>query len=226
MARADGARADPGRRSTDFQAVAGQGIAATVDGRALLLGNAARCWRRAASTLDGLSERGASPGGRGQDADVRGAWTAQLAGLIAVADTLKPESARGGARAAGAGPGGVDADRRQPAHRGGDRRARSASTTCWPRCCRTRRRPRSRSCRRQGKRRGDGGRRHQRRPGAGPGRPGHRHRHRGRRGDGSVRHHAGRRRPARRGHGDRPARGARSARSARTCSGPSSTTSS
>ena len=43
----------------------------------------------------------------------------------------------------------------------------------------------------------------QRRPGAGPGRPRHRDRHRHRRGDGGLRHHPGRRRPARRGHRDR-----------------------
>ena len=71
----------------------------------------------------------------------------------------------------------------------------------------------------------DGGRRHQRRPGARPRGPRGGDRDGGGRGDRGVRRHARRRRPAAGGLGDRAVAGDHPRRSARTCSGPSPTTS-
>ncbi|HVC35414.1 MAG TPA: heavy metal translocating P-type ATPase [Chloroflexota bacterium] len=78
-------------RAERFQAIAGRGIRATVEGRALLVGNAALL-REGGVSLDGLTERvadltmtGATP--------LYAAVNGRGAGVIAVADTLKPESA-------------------------------------------------------------------------------------------------------------------------------------
>jgi Cu+-exporting ATPase len=75
----------------DFRALPGQGIAATVDGRQVLLGNVRL-----------LSDRGLSPDGLAEAAGALAeagrtpmfvAVDEAVAGLVAVADTLKPESA-------------------------------------------------------------------------------------------------------------------------------------
>ena len=94
-----------------------------------LLGNRALLERAAASRSNGLGERGATTLARA--AAPRRCIVAvdgQPAGLIAVADTLKPESREAVAAARGARPRRLDADRRQPRHRRGDRARRSAST--------------------------------------------------------------------------------------------------
>ncbi|HEY8885720.1 MAG TPA: heavy metal translocating P-type ATPase, partial [Chloroflexota bacterium] len=73
-----------------FQSITGQGIRATVDGRALVLGNL-RLMQQVEIKLNGLSERAAGLARDGATplyVAVNGAG----AGLIAVADTLKPES--------------------------------------------------------------------------------------------------------------------------------------
>jgi Cu+-exporting ATPase len=77
--------------AAEFRAVTGQGIVATVDGQRLALGNRA-LMERAGVALNGLVERA-------QDLAKDGATPMYLAvdgraaGVIAVADTLKPESA-------------------------------------------------------------------------------------------------------------------------------------
>ncbi|HYP41360.1 MAG TPA: HAD-IC family P-type ATPase, partial [Chloroflexia bacterium] len=71
--------------------LAGHGIAATVDGRDLLLGNA-RLMSEQRVDLNGLSERAADLARQGKT-PMYVAADGQPAGLIAVADTLKPESA-------------------------------------------------------------------------------------------------------------------------------------
>jgi Cu+-exporting ATPase len=73
-----------------FQSITGQGVQATVDGHALLLGNRALMQERRVP-LDGLelpAQRVAQQGATPMFVAVDG----QGAGLIAVADTLKPES--------------------------------------------------------------------------------------------------------------------------------------
>jgi Cu+-exporting ATPase len=74
-----------------FEAVAGRGISAVVDGRAVLLGNEALLndW---AIRPNGLSEAGRDLA-RGGKTPMYMAVDGQAAGVIAVADTLKPESA-------------------------------------------------------------------------------------------------------------------------------------
>jgi Cu+-exporting ATPase len=76
--------------ATHFQAVAGHGIAATVEGRDLLVGNA-RLLTDHQIALDGLSEQGAALATAGKT-PMYVAVDGAPAGLIAVADTLKPES--------------------------------------------------------------------------------------------------------------------------------------
>ena len=75
----------------DFRAVSGHGIEATVDGRDLLLGNA-RLMADRNINLNGLGDRAQTLAAEGKTpmfVTVDG----KSAGLIAVADTLKPESA-------------------------------------------------------------------------------------------------------------------------------------
>ena len=75
-----------------FEAVPGQGIAATVDGRQVLVGNQAAADGAWTCSLHGL-EAAARPGWRrGQDRHVV-AVDGQAAGVIAVADTVKEGSA-------------------------------------------------------------------------------------------------------------------------------------
>ncbi|MGI8589205.1 MAG: heavy metal translocating P-type ATPase [Chloroflexia bacterium] len=74
-----------------FQSLAGHGIAATVDGRALLLGNT-RMMEAHGIVLNGLGERAATLAVQGKT-PMYVAADGQAAGLVVVADTLKPESA-------------------------------------------------------------------------------------------------------------------------------------
>jgi Cu+-exporting ATPase len=73
-----------------FKALAGHGIAATAEGRELLVGNA-RLMSERGIHLDGLGDR-ASELARDGKTPMYIALDGQFAGLIAVADTLKPES--------------------------------------------------------------------------------------------------------------------------------------
>ena len=185
----------------DAEALPGRGVQARVGDELLALGSGRL-----------LHELGAEPGELADDAaqlegqgrtvswlvrrpagDAAGA--AQLLGLLAFGDTVKPAARRAVATAARARHRHRHAHRRQRRQRaGGGARARH------------RRRPRRGAARGQGRRRGgaarrragggDGRRRHQRRAGAGGRRRRHRHVGRHRRGDGDRRHHADARRPA------------------------------
>jgi Cu+-exporting ATPase len=73
-----------------FASITGKGIQATVDGRALLLGNRALMQQQGVQ-LNGLAER-ADALARGGATPMYVAVDGASAGLIAVADTLKPES--------------------------------------------------------------------------------------------------------------------------------------
>ena len=73
-----------------FEAIAGRGIAARVDGQDVLIGNLA-LMRDRRIDLDGLAER-AQVVAQGGAAPMYVALGGEAAGLIAVADTLKPES--------------------------------------------------------------------------------------------------------------------------------------
>ncbi|CAG0944654.1 H+-transporting ATPase [Anaerolineae bacterium] len=75
---------------SEFGAVAGHGVRARVDGRALLIGNA-KLMSDEKIALDGLSAQAASLADAGKTA-MFAAIDGQAAGLIAVADTLKPNS--------------------------------------------------------------------------------------------------------------------------------------
>ena len=74
-----------------FRAIAGHGVEATVDGRAVLVGNLALMQQRSVA-LDGLDER-ARALAEGGKTPMFVASEGRAAGLVAVADTLKPESA-------------------------------------------------------------------------------------------------------------------------------------
>ncbi len=76
--------------ATAFNAVAGQGIEATVDGRNLLLGNAKRMGERGIALGD-FEERAAALAAAGKT-PMYVAVNGTLAGLVAVADTIKPEA--------------------------------------------------------------------------------------------------------------------------------------
>jgi Cu+-exporting ATPase len=73
-----------------FQAIAGQGVRATVNGHDVLLGNAA-LMRAHGAVLDGRVER-AETLARGGASPLYVAVGGRPAGILAVADTLKPES--------------------------------------------------------------------------------------------------------------------------------------
>jgi Cu+-exporting ATPase len=77
--------------ASSFRAVAGHGIVASVEGRDLLVGNA-RLLAEHNVALDGLGERGAAMARAGKT-PMYVAVDGQPAGVVAVADTLKPESA-------------------------------------------------------------------------------------------------------------------------------------
>src|SRR6266540_5845551 len=77
--------------AADFRAVAGHGIEATVEGRRLLLGNLKLMQDRAVD-LDGLEAQAIKLAAAGKT-PMYVAVDGRAAGLVAVADTLKPESA-------------------------------------------------------------------------------------------------------------------------------------
>jgi P-type Cu+ transporter len=75
---------------TAFAAIPGQGIEATVEGRALVLGNL-KLMRDRAIPLDGLDERASQLAGEGKTA-MYVAIDGRSAGVVAVADTVKEDS--------------------------------------------------------------------------------------------------------------------------------------
>jgi Cu+-exporting ATPase len=76
--------------TSDFKAVAGHGIEATLTGRRLLLGNL-KLMRERNVALDGLNERAATLAREGKT-PMYVAVDGRLAGVLAVADQIKPES--------------------------------------------------------------------------------------------------------------------------------------
>ncbi len=74
--------------SSDFSAIPGQGIEALVEGKRLLLGNRKLMDERGFS-LNGLGQKTADLLGEGKTVMFVG-WDSQVAGIIALADTLKP----------------------------------------------------------------------------------------------------------------------------------------
>jgi P-type Cu+ transporter len=78
-------------QATGFAAVPGHGITATVEGRVVLVGNAAHM-RSAEVDVTGLSDVAAAAAARGET-PMFAAVGGVAAGLVSVADTVKPESA-------------------------------------------------------------------------------------------------------------------------------------
>lgn len=78
--------------ATEFQAIAGHGISASVSGRQLLLGNV-KLMRDREVALNGGEDRAAALASEGKTA-MYVSMDGQLAGLIAVADEIKPEAGR------------------------------------------------------------------------------------------------------------------------------------
>ncbi len=74
----------------EFNAVAGRGLEATVEGRRLIVGNLA-LMRERGMTIDGFEERAAALAAEGKTPMYAGI-DGRFAGLIAVADEVKPES--------------------------------------------------------------------------------------------------------------------------------------
>jgi Cu+-exporting ATPase len=77
--------------SAEFEAIAGRGIVGTVDGRQVVVGSAGLLAERQIAT-DALAPTAATLGGAGQTI----AWVAidgQAAGILAIADPIKPEAA-------------------------------------------------------------------------------------------------------------------------------------
>ncbi|MFW6102102.1 MAG: heavy metal translocating P-type ATPase [Chloroflexota bacterium] len=73
---------------SDFNAIPGQGVEASVEGKKLFLGNLKLMEERGLS-LDGLERKAAELLGQGKTLMFLG-WDSQVAGIIALADTLKP----------------------------------------------------------------------------------------------------------------------------------------
>jgi P-type Cu+ transporter len=76
--------------ATDFQAVPGHGVQATVDGRRLTLGNP-KMMQQIGASLDGLEERARTLADDGKT-PMYVAVDGQAAGILAVADTVKEDS--------------------------------------------------------------------------------------------------------------------------------------
>jgi Cu+-exporting ATPase len=131
-----------------FESVTGKGIRARIEGREIVLGNRALMDQAGVSTeaLDLEADRLA----RGGTTPMYVAVDGRAAGLVAVADTLKPESrdAVEQLQALGLEVWMLTGDNRATA----ETIARQVgSTGSWPRCCPTRRQTRSASFRRQGR---------------------------------------------------------------------------
>jgi len=77
-------------RSTSFTSIAGKGLEATVDGQALLVGNR-RLMDERGIGLDGLADRAAALAERG-NTPMYVAIDGRAAGIVAVADTVKPSA--------------------------------------------------------------------------------------------------------------------------------------
>lgn len=75
---------------TSFEAIPGHGLRATVEGRALLVGNR-KLMRDHQIALDGLGERAVSLEGAGRTV-IYAAMDGKAAGLIAIADAIRPTS--------------------------------------------------------------------------------------------------------------------------------------
>ena len=90
IVRAAGAKRLALAEASGFNAIAGHGIEAVVEGRPLLLGNA-KLMRDRNVVLDGFSERGAELAAQGRT-PMYLAVEGKLAGVMAVADPIKPES--------------------------------------------------------------------------------------------------------------------------------------
>ena len=131
-----------------FRSVTGKGIEAEVEGRAVAIGNRA-LMEETGIALDGLGSR-AEELARGGATPMYVAVDGQPAGLIAVADTLKPESREAVAELAALGleVWMLTGDNRATAEAIA-REVGIAPRMSWPRCCRRRKRPRSRPCRRR-----------------------------------------------------------------------------
>ncbi len=183
-----------------FRALEGLGVEAVVQGKKVLVGSQALVGRAGLDFGSLVLQAG--------DLALEGKTSAFVAvdgrpaGLLALADTLKENRARGRGQAEEDGPRSHHADGGRPpdgpGHRPGGRdRARPPG---GPARGQGRGHPQPQG---GGKEGGHGRRRHQRRAGPGRGRPGHRHRHGHRRGHGVVGHHPHLRRPGRRGRGRR-----------------------
>ncbi|HLF76675.1 MAG TPA: heavy metal translocating P-type ATPase [Dehalococcoidia bacterium] len=77
-------------QATDFEAIPGHGLKASVDGRALLVGNR-KLMRDNGISLDGLGERAAGLEGAGRTV-MYAAVEGKAAGIIAIADAIRPTS--------------------------------------------------------------------------------------------------------------------------------------
>ena len=91
--------------------------------------------RYQASPLGALADGGRPAARRGQDADARARSTATPPGVVAAADTMRPNAARAIAelKELGIEPVMMTGDNR--AHRRGGRAGRSGSSASSPRCC-------------------------------------------------------------------------------------------
>jgi Cu+-exporting ATPase len=90
IVRAAEARNLPLATATDFNAISGHGIEATVEGRKLLLGNA-KLMRDRGVTVGAFEEQASSLAERGKT-PMFAAADGRFLGVVAVADTIKPES--------------------------------------------------------------------------------------------------------------------------------------
>ena len=103
--------------ATNFQALPGHGVEAQIEGKAVSLGNTSLLQRNGLA-LNGLENRANELTSQGKTA----MWLTvdgNVAGLVAVADTLKPEIQGSSASTATPRLGSGDAHRRQPANCGG-----------------------------------------------------------------------------------------------------------